>query len=201
MVRKSKPKPKPSVNSLVEALRDGKPVIGLTGYTPITSGCSCDDKNAPLFVLVKIVGMKADEGTCSDVKIVGELLSGLGQIIVDPNQFYTTLDDVKKQVSHAAALAAATDAHRLIGADHYLHTVRHNLEEYARTKMSPEQLKDFWIAVVEAGDAVDLPAADADRSFKPKVSRDNLKKWSAIACLQANGLPTASADSICRYSW
>lgn len=192
---------KPSVNVLVNALRDGKPVIGLIGYTPINSGCSCDGKDAPLFIRVKIVGMKAEEESCSDVKIVGELLSGLGTIIVDPNQFYETLDDVQKQVSHAEAIAAASKDHRFIGADHYLHTVRHNLENYAREKMTAEQLHDFWVAIVEAGDAPDSDEVDAKRSFKSKISRDSLKQWSAIACLQVHGLPSTSVNSICKYSW
>lgn len=190
-------------NSLLIALQSGKNITGLKGYVPIDGGgCGCNyrGEERAIYALVKITGIAPNEDRrdCNSVTILGELADGIGQLTIDPLRFFDDLADVKTEEDMKSRLDQAREDHSTIGAVHYSHQIRRNLEEYTKTKFTADQLLNYWRAVHEAGF---MKPSDTKKEFVEKMPLCELKKWSAIACLEANGLPAVDENKITNHSW
>lgn len=221
MARKKAKLPPNTANTLTEKLRRGENVVGVEGYIPFGGYDAFGDSKRPVFIRVRIVGLHIPEETCGGVKLKGEVVSGLGQVEVDPSQFYDTLDGVLVETDKQQRLELAKSIHKRNGSHHYLHSVRAAIEGFVNNggmtpdaPLSPEQIKEYWTAVdaqlwestrssspKKSGKASEDTPSVVQAKFPPKISRNDLKHWSAIACAVACGLPQEDVENIEGYSW
>lgn len=182
--KRFKIKPEPT-NTLSTLLEEGKPIVGLVGFVPIEYTQQEDEDATEIFVKVKVVGVKVDG---CNVKVLAELLSGKGRILISPCQFVDNVKTITDRRERASKIAKAHRDFKAIGKSYYHHHRVKSLEEYVKDNMSPDQQQAFHEGVKD----------ETNKQLK-KVAKHELVKLAAVACLVVNGVEGEDTEN--NYNW
>jgi len=149
MVKKSKVTLE--TNKLKQALEAGTPIAGMMGYIKITRDKYYDeDYDSPSAVFVKVKVVRLDAKNCG-LEVVVQPVSGVGTFNITPCRWIDTPEDITELNRQILLTAEAEKIAKGLLKDSYLKNQRLNLDAYATTNGTPEQIQDYKDEVASRG--------------------------------------------------
>jgi hypothetical protein len=168
-------------NKLVELLKAGKTINGLEGFVKISGCCGRGGEDGAVYAKAKIVGVEpSEEG--SGLKVIAQILSGRGEICVDPADWKDTLEEVESTVELDKLLDKCVSERSSILSCYLQRQRRAALQKYCETNLSPEQLSE-----------IEEDLKEHQMSWT-KMTDSELKTLSRAAVCMANGVSQEQAQ-------